>query len=88
MSLAVLLNPDLDTFEHDCPAPAELAFKKLKEHSEAKKKLSKMRVEISPFSGTLNIFDTTVEDMKFFSKILGNEDYAYVPFLRLSSFYY
>ena len=69
-------------------SPAQKAVKKLEQHPQAKERLSSMRVEVSSLSGSLNIFDTTIEDMKFFSEILGNEDCSYTTFLRLSSFYY
>lgn len=68
--------------------PAEQALKLLKSDSEAQKRLSKMNVRISTLTGTLNIFNSTKEDLLFFAKILNNEEYTYDSFLRLSSFYF
>lgn len=88
MSFACLLDASVGTFGSQPLLPAHLAFQKLQQHPQAKKKLSKMRVEVSEFSGALNIFETTLEDMKFFSKLLNNDECSYVDVLRLSSFYY
>jgi|SRR5690606_27028446 len=69
-------------------SPAQLALDKLNNNPDAKKRLASMRVEISKFTGTLNIFDSKIEDLKYFAQILDNEDYSYDPLFGLTSFYY
>lgn len=92
MTFAVIFNDKFaNAFGLDSSArvsPASAALKKLKANAKAKKRLANKRVEISPLTDTLNIFDTTIEDMHFFAEILGNKDYSYMPLLRLSSFTY
>lgn len=68
--------------------PAEEALATLEKNSEAKKRLAKMKVQISIFTGTLNIFNSTKDDLFFFSEIINNKEYTYDPIMQLSSFYY
>jgi hypothetical protein len=69
-------------------SPAHEAIMKLKENQKAKDMLKDMKVEVSALSGCLNIFNSTREDMMFFSEILGNPNCTYMGFIKLSSFYY
>lgn len=68
--------------------PAKEALTTLQNNSEAKQRLANMQVQISRFTGTLNIFNSTKDDLIFFSEIINNSEYTYDPIMRLSSFYY
>lgn len=70
------------------PSPAYKALQILKNDAEAAKRLAEMDVRISEFTGTLNIFQSTIDDLKYFAKILNNEEYSYDPAFKLTSFYY
>lgn len=64
------------------------ALETLKNDQKAAGLLNQMEVRISIFTGTLNIYNSTFDDLKYFAKLLNNDEYTYDSVFKLTSFYY
>lgn len=66
----------------------EKAIETLKNDKKAAELLTKMEIRVSKFSGALNIYNSTFDDLQYFAKVLNNQEYTYDPVFKMTSFYY